>query len=210
MALQPVAGVARCVFAGISGGQPIINVMHVQNGGPGGPAYTQSAIDQLATSLASLYTGNLMPLVNNNYAAVGVTCTDLSSDLGVVGVAPMTGTGTNSGSGTTNGTAVVISWKIARHYRGGHPRTYLPAPASANITNPTSFLGTYVTTVNNAATAFRTAVNALIIASNTQRLCTVHRISGGAELPVPTVDVIIGNSVDTRIDTQRRRLGRDR
>lgn len=199
------------VFRGIAITQPIVNVMHVLNGGgPPGTPYTQSQIDQLVTSMASLWVGNLVPLASSQYVSVDCSATDLSSDLGVSGITAMTGSGSGSGTTMPNNAALCISWKIPRHYRGGHPRTYMGPVAATSIANGTSFLGTFLTTANNGATAFRTAVNALVLGGSTQRLVCVHRIQNGVQLPEPIVDVITGNTVDSRIDTQRRRLGRDR
>lgn len=211
MALSPVAGVARVVFRGLAITQPIVNVMHVLNGGgPPGTPYTQGQIDQLVTSMSSLFIGNLVPLCNSQYVSVDCSATDLSSELGVSAVINTTGAGTGSGVSTPNAAACCISWKIARHYRGGHPRTYMGPLAQLSISTGTTLSAAYITQANTAATAFRTAVNALVLSGSTQRLVCVHRIRDGVQLPEPLVDVITGNSVDSRIDTQRRRLGRDR
>lgn len=211
MPLRPVPGVARVVFRGQAVTQPVVNVMHVLNGGgPPGSAYTQSQIDQLAVSMASLFVGNLMPLTSTQYTALDCTATDLTSDVGVSSIAPMVGQGVGSGTSTPFSLAVVISWKIIRRYRGGHPRTYIGPPQQSSIASGTSFGTSFVTQVQNAATAFRGGVNGLVLGGSTQRLVCVHRYQGGVELPDPIVDVITGNSVDTRLDTQRRRLGRDR
>lgn len=211
MAQAPVAGVARVVFRGLAISQPIVNVMHVLNGGgPPGSPYTQSQIDQLATSMASLFLGNLVPLAGTDYTGLDCTATDLSSDLGLSAIAPMVGAGSGTGATTPMSACVCISWKIGRHYRGGHPRTYIGPLASTSIASRTSFTTTFTNTANNGATAFRNAVNALILGGSTQKLVCVHRVQGGVQLADPLVDPIIGNSVDTRLDTQRRRLGRDR
>jgi len=41
-------------------------------------------------------------------------------------------------------------------------------------------------------------------------LLAVHRYRDNAELGIPELSRIVGNGVDTRVDTMRRRLGRDR
>lgn len=210
MAQQPVFGVARVVFRGVSALQPVVNVMHVQNNAPTGSSFTQPQIDQLATSMASLFVGNLVPLASSSYVGIDCTATDLSSDLGVVGQAPMIGSGLGSGPTIPNSTCVCISWKIPRHYRGGHPRTYIGPLATSSILTNTTLATAFLTTAQNAANAFRTAVNALSLSGQPARLVCVHRIAGGVTLADPLVDGITGNVVDTRIDTQRRRLGKDR
>lgn len=210
MAQSPVFGVARVVFRGAASTIPVINVMHVANNWPTLSSYTQAQIDQLATSMASLFIGNLVPLTNSNYGSIECVATDLSSELGLVGQAPMIGSGTGTSTGVPNSTSVCISWKIGRHYRGGHPRTYMGPIAALSVATPTSLGASFVTSANNAASAFRTAVNALSLAGQPARLVCIHRYVAGVQVPDPTVDEITGNAVDTRIDTQRRRLGRDR
>lgn len=210
MALSPVFGVARVVFRGAASVQPIVNVMHVANNWPGLSSFTQAQIDQLVVSMASLFTGNLVPLTASVYSGLDCTALDLSSDVGVSATAPMPGGGTGTGTQMANSIATCLSWRTPRHYRGGHPRTYMGPPASVTVTNGTSFTTAHVNASTAAGTAFLNGVNGLSLAGQPARLVAVHRIRNGIQLPDPLVDAITGVTVDTRIDTQRRRLGRDR
>lgn len=209
-ALAPVTGVARCVVSATANGVNIVNVFHVANDFPTRRSYSQSAINSLASSFASLFTTHIQPNISSNWANAQVTCTDLTSSLGVVAVQAITGAGGNAGTAAPQQACACISWKIARHYRGGHPRTYVGPLTNTQISNPTSLTAALVTALGTGANALRTGIAALTIETYPQSLVCVHRVINGVTEIDPEVDVITGASVDTRIDTMRRRLGKDR
>jgi hypothetical protein len=206
-ALLPVQGVARCVVRGTANGQSCVNVFHVRNGVS---AHTASSIQSLAVQIAALYGTHFRPLLNNVWSGDEVTCTDLTSQFGETGVASLPGAGAVTGSTVPQSVACCISWRIGRHYRGGHPRTYLGPPGSAALENNVSFTSTYVSSVSAAAGNFRSGVNTLVIDGQAQTLVSVHRTQNLAQLNPPQTSNITAGVVDSRIDTMRRRLGPDR
>jgi hypothetical protein len=105
---------------------------------------------------------------------------------------------------------VCITWPIDRHYRGGHPRTYLGPINTSNLENQTTFAAAWLATTLTSATSFRAAMNSMTLASGTPEMVAVHRVRDGAQLTVPLVSVIKNPQIDSRVDTMRRRLGRDR
>jgi hypothetical protein len=207
--LQLANSIARCAFRGVAAGVNIVNVLHVQKDPVAGP-YSQAEIDALATALGTIYTTRFVPQLNFSYTAAELVCTDLSTHTGVVGVKTMTGTGGDATTTQGNAACVCISWKISKHYRGGHPRTYLGPVGAAKLTNGTTLTPAYVTAVTTAANGFLNDVNALAVTGSPYKLVALHRTQGGTTLIPPGLSFITAAQVDSRLDTQRRRLGKDR
>lgn len=107
-------------------------------------------------------------------------------------------------------TCACISWPIAAHYRGGHPRTYVSGLTAAAIGTVSQLDAGFRNTLAGAAASFRSAVNALTLDGAGMTLGVVSFVDNNAWRSPPTFRSYPGSpSVDARIDTQRRRLGRD-
>jgi hypothetical protein len=206
-ALKPVPGVARLSMRGTALGVQVVNVFHVQMDA-GTP--TQPTLQTLVNTVRGFYGTHLIPLIGGDYSGDECYGVDLGSEDGAEATIPITGTPGGSSSLYPQSTACCITWKIERHYRGGHPRTYIGPVRSGSIESPTSFTAAYVTAVAAGANAFLTAVNAVTVSSLPCRLVTVHRTRDKLQLTTPLISPIKSAVVDTRLDTQRRRLGRDR
>lgn len=115
----------------------------------------------------------------------------------------------------TGGTAVinvasciVIDWAINAYYRGGHPRSYLPGPVSANITNGQSLTSAYASGLAANAVSVITDTNALTATHVlTTQLGTVSFASGNAWRVPPIFRPYTSASTRAIMGTQRRRLG---
>lgn len=217
--LKPVNGVARCVVQGTLSTVPVVNVFHIGFDSP--KPFTQNQIDGLAVAVRAGFVARFIPLITALYTCTDVTCTDLSSDTGVVGIQTGSTVGGKSSSTLPANMAACITWKIPRHYRGGHPRTYLPPPTGSDTTNANTWQAAFITSMTTAAEGFRTDVGTAVAAPDTVHLVCVHRYKGYTvnpangkktpiQLDVPLVDIITKGTFDSRIDSQRRRLGRDR
>jgi hypothetical protein len=113
--------------------------------------------------------------------------------------------------------AAVISWDIDQRYKGGHPRTYLPGiDQAAFAAEGSNTWGTaFITALKAAALTFLTQLVANLLAAGfaSAEPIIISRFSKG---PRPSaVPFAITNSsanpvtVNERIDTQRRRLGKE-
>jgi hypothetical protein len=209
-ALAPVVGVARVVVRGTANGQPIVNVFHVQNGSLPPIPYTAAGILALATAFGTTFAAQFATRLNQSYSGDEVTAQDLSSVTGRSAAVALTLAASGSGTTTPQSAAACITWKIDRHYRGGHPRTYIGPLPSAAFESPISLAPTYVTALQNAGTALRTFINTTPMDGTPQTLVCVHRQRDGVQLAVPDVSPITSCAVDSRIDSMRRRLGPDR
>ena len=203
-----VPGLAHVIVKGSLVSTRWANVFHVlkANAQPWG----DNELISLASGLRSAYVTNFGPVMVAASFIGDVTATDLGSDTG--GTATQSGNtpGTGAGASLPANVATGVSWKINRRYRGGHPRTYLPGVPVGAISDPNTFTGTHVTAVGNGANAFRTAIAAISVAGTSCSLVCVGYRRQGVLLPVPLISQIQSGSCDTRPDSQRRRLGRDR
>jgi hypothetical protein len=117
--------------------------------------------------------------------------------------------------GSSNDTEVdslsaCISWTIGATWRGGKPRTYMAALPTEAFGTSNTLDSSWVTTLESGASAFRTAVNALqIVAPTDVTLGCMSFFSGNAPRPVANFFPFSASTVHPRIDSMRRRLGRE-
>jgi len=206
-ALPPVAQVCKVIVQGEFAPTIWENIFHLQFSGLAPDA---GALNGLAGQVLTAYVTNFAPLLNTAVAIQSCSIMDLTSPTAASGNATTTSAGSRVGSPNPASIACVISWAINLRYRGGHPRTYLPAGTNEDTINFTSWTQAFIAEATAAASSFHTAMNALVTGSTTYKLCIVSYRSGNAPRPQPLPFQIQGSSVDSRIDSQRRRLGKDR
>lgn len=206
--LPPAGNIFRCVYSGTYGGAKWANVFYVRYA-PGPTA--QADVTALAGGLRGAWNTSIKPCVSTAASLTQTVVTDLSSDTGLTGVDNTTTAGGNAGSTALPASvALTVSMKIARRYRGGHPRMYLVGQITTNTTNQTNWTPAWITTVGTNMEAWRQAVNALTYPSMTViQLVNLSYYSNKALRPQPTFDTITGIAVHSRMDTQRRRLGKE-
>lgn len=121
--------------------------------------------------------------------------------------------GLKGGTAMPASVSCCISWPIATHYKGGHPRTYLAAIPTSAQANSTSFDPDYSNAVGAEAEDFHTHLESMTeldgITSVSHGIYSFVRHKAWRDPPV-FYRIMAGVHVDTRIDSQRRRLGRDR
>lgn len=202
-----VPGVAKIIVKQTLSGVNCFNVLHADGGA--GTGWTSTELNALASAVRTAWVNNVLALQTSLLTLTDVQTIDLASETGPSGVA----TGSNSGTGgvTSLGANVAVgwTWAISRRYRGGHPRTYIGGIPTGNTSDAHSITTTYQTLHASAAAALRTAVNGVTTSAGTAKLACVHYYRGGALLATPLVSQISGVSVDRRLDSQRRRLGKD-
>jgi hypothetical protein len=203
-----VPNVAQVVVSGkIGGTYNWVNKLFVRYSGA---APIGLDLDSYAAGLMADWIANLTPLQALNNTIEEIEVTDLSSIIGAVGVSAGTTNGTLAGDKLPGDAAALVSYKIARHYRGGHPRTYLVVGDATKLTTPYSWTGLFVTGIEAAWASFQAA---LIVAYGTfspSEQVNVSYVTGGAARLVPVVDqiVVASTAVSPRLASQRRRIGR--
>lgn len=179
----------------------------------------------LSTTSAAWNT-NLSPIQSTDAQLNGILGTDLTTTsspqvlngtvrAGQAGTAPLAAD-----------SAAVVKFKIARRYRGGHPRFYFGGIIASELANAQTWLTLFQ---NNLATDFAAFIAAAVLAPPaavgtlthvnvsyfqgfsvvinpiTHRARNVPNLRLVAGVPTPTVDAVIGYSVNPNVASQRRR-----
>lgn len=204
----PIANVCKYKISGTWQGTPWAMISALKYGGD---PPTGAQLTTLAGQIHSSWLTAWQTFYSNSYVQNAVQIWDLSSNTG------SSGTDGQGFSGTASATTmpvtsacVVISWHVNVRYRGGHFRTYMPLAAQSQAVGGNTISGATATAYQNAAQQFQTLFNALQL--NGQNI-----VMGGVHyLPPRTVPKTSGQFyqfqpavVRHRIDTQRRRLGKE-
>lgn len=208
---QPVHGVIRCVQTGTYGGVSMANVFHI-SAVPSDTPFTPAGVAAVAVIVRNAYVARFKSFISTSGSIGACIAQDLSSDTGASGVAPGSTAGTDAAVAGPANVALCITWKIDRHYRGGHPRTYLWGLTVSGPSGPNTWNASILTNITTAANGFLTDLDAGVPGSGitTMGLVAIHRKRNKLVLTPPLISPINSAVVDSRIDSQRRRLGKDR
>lgn len=185
------------------------NVFHYQCTAAG--PFTATQLNDIAIGFYTNWNGDVMPHLSVALDLNAVTTRDISVDLGGDGADGLN----ESNPGAVGGVvlpanvALVTSWREFESYRGGHPRTYLSGIPSAEQADPQHVTLAYGQAVQTAMTAFLGHINTQAgwpAGSPAGKLVVVHYTRHNAVLVPPNVFNILSCAVNTRIDSQRRRL----
>ena len=173
-----------------------------------------------ATACATSWNTHLAASTAPNVTLEQVTLTDLSSDTGVEVIVPVSHVGTGSSPSVPAGVAWVVQAKIARRYRGGHPRQYMPGLPVSALHDSQSMTAATAAALTTDYTSFRAdcaagAPTALQPATDVNvsyyQGFTNHTYPSGRVRPVPNlrsspvIDQIASFNVDIKLGSQRRR-----
>lgn len=211
--LPDAAQIIQYVMSGTKNGYLFANVGYLQYAGT---APAVSDLNAIGTAIGNAWGTNYGPLCGASVTMNSVSLVDLTSrGAAISSVTGLAKVGSRAGTDVPNNVAAVISWKINRRYRGGHPRTYLPAGMQADITTGRLWTTAFQTAVTAAAGAFRTALNGTTYSGATMKMVsmgffthdpTTHR----PVYIIPPVPYTIQSGLaHGRVDTQRRRLGKE-
>jgi hypothetical protein len=174
----------------------------------------------LATDIATAQASHLAPYCYSLIALTEVDVLDISTDSGAHGTYVCDNAGGLSGGALTANAAVNVEFQIARRYRGGKPRMFLPPPDDSAILSIDKWSTTFTGNVQTAFAAFMSQIEALTIGSmgtlthvNLSYYQGFKNItnSSGRERAAPTyrttalLDTITGYSVKQTVGSQRRR-----
>lgn len=180
-------------------------------------AYAQAQATQASATWASV--------MHSSVTLTLVTVVDLNSATGLTGTSTSTVPGTATGAELTASTCVLANMHVARRYRGGKPRMYLPWGVAANLQDPQHWLPAALTNFNaalqnllNRVVTAQGSIAGLSLANVSYYQGSTAKIVGddpkyqrGKTIPTrrpggPQVDVIGSATVNARPGTQRRRL----
>lgn len=185
-----------------------------------GSAPTSGNCATLATDIAAAWATHIGPLVQENYSLTEIDVIDIASYSGASGQWIGNNPGGDTGAAIASQVATNVEFGIARRYRGGKPRMYLPAASVAAKLNDGNWTSSFVTEYNAAIAAFFAEIAALDVGSvgtlahvnlSYYSGFTNHTSTSGRERAVPTyrsaalVDVVNGYITKARMGSQRRR-----
>lgn len=205
--LPPVVALKCDVGFGVTGSpREIHNLFHM--GYTGGPP-SNSTLATLLGLLDPLIDAYLTTFMHTSATHLSTELIDLSSSSGAVESSAPGTAGGNVGTLAPLSVAAVTSWIISRRYRGGHPRTYMGGLSDAQLNPPQLLNGTFRTNWETAGGVFLGAVNALSGTLPGIALGAVSYRTANAPRVTPIFEPFIAARVHVRIDSQRRRLGKE-
>jgi len=194
-----------------------VNIFHLK--AAEGATLDQAKLQQAVDGVWDAYSQHFIPKLSTACilnSVEGVQFLDQSSVLEAAKTAPAGGG--DSGYTLPASVALVISWKIAAYYRGGHPRTYLPGLVSDRTHNNTTWSPATLAEFSDVAQAFQDTMHNVAFQSwgSGSVFCSIQQFEKGGStqdpkvyLDPPRVHYISGHAVHSRIDSQRRRLGKE-
>jgi len=224
MAILPdAANALQITLKGLNQGNVWQNRFHLQAAGSMGA--TSANLDTLCTAVATAWTTNIAPLCNPLVSLTEVDAIELTtrSSPAFYSTLVTPSAGTRTGTPLPLSAACVISWTVPNRYRGGHGRIYVPAGNVADVITGKQWNtagGGFLATARTAATAFHNALQGLTIGAVGLDLVVMSYFFGSHKTdaiphpppvmrPSPIPYAVTGARVRTRLDTQRRRLGKE-
>jgi hypothetical protein len=123
-----------------------------------GSAPVNADLNTFATSVRTAFNTNLKALTNVACTLTNVNVVDLSSVTGAIGSDSTAVVGTRAGTQVPASAAVVVSYEIARRYRGGHSRGYWPFGVATDLGTEQTWSAALSTATKTGIDAFFTAV----------------------------------------------------
>lgn len=188
-----------------------------------GSAPSNADMSTLAHGIDTAANAHLAALVPSGRALGPWTCTDLSSDSGAQSTYTGSGSGSRSGTGLDAGRCAVFNHQVARRYRGGKPRTYIPCGVTSDLAGENAFNSSFITAATGAWSAFVAEVLATSgLDIDLVNIVNVSYYNGydtstppwrgpGYKYPPrlrssPLIDQIVSTTVASKLGSQRRRL----
>lgn len=187
-----------------------------------GAAPDTTGLAALATAVQNQWVTSMQGHTPRAVTLNEIIARDLSDPVKPVGINSTASAGVGSASGMGPASAaLVIGYKIARRYRGGHPRGYWPLMTAGDLATPGSWSAASIADKQTAFEAYITGLSGITSGAALGAQCSVSFYNGGAYVTVagrkkpkyvatlrdvPVVDNITVRTYATRVGSQRRRL----
>lgn len=129
----------------------------------GGAAPTAGNCITLAGDIAAAWATHLAPSIHQEYVLSEVDVIDIASHAGASGQWNGSNAGGDTSAAIPANCCVNIEYNIARRYRGGKPRMFMPPTGTDGMSTQDKWSSTYVNSVSTAVAAFFTQIEALSI-----------------------------------------------
>lgn len=186
-----------------------------------GTAPSNADLATFDAAISTAFGTNLKSLLDTASLLSQVASVDLSSSTAAVDSSTVSVAGTRGATILPAEVALVSSYRIARRYRGGHPRGYWPFGIETDLSTRRTWTGSFVTACNTGLANFFTAVAAAgwsgagtLLHVNVSYYAGFHVVTSpttGRARNVPTlrgtpvVDTITSVFTQQRVGSQRRR-----
>lgn len=187
-----------------------------------GTAPSSATCVTLAHDFHTIVVGTLLPYVGTHINLLSVEATDLTSPTAGQGIYKHTDPGTFTGTRLAAGVAGLASMVIARRYRGGKPRSYLPVGVAEALQTQQTWQASFISNVQASLDAIRSdiavtsasgcALGTLVNVSYYQGFTVVTNPGTGRARNVPklrtggpVVDAALNWVFENRVASQRRR-----
>jgi hypothetical protein len=205
--LPDVPGILRIRFQGKTQTHLWNNLFFAKyTGAPG----TQAQINALASSLRGAWAGSFSAVLAASDSLDTTTVWDLSNRNLPSGLNSVSSPGAHAELvRLPPQVAAVISWTVPDRWRGGHFRTYIPVPDAASVVGAT-IQAAYLTALGGAATAWETQLRAINYQGAPLEFVGVryHGDTTAGQI-YPRVLTMAGHKVKSRVDSMRRRSGKE-
>lgn len=188
-----------------------------------GTAPTSGELSSFATTVLTAWGAAFAPSMTDDKTFVGLTAVDLSSSTSAAAEVTDSIAGSLTGNILPADTCFVLSASVARRYRGGHPRVYLPLGATASLLTGRTWQAAFITAVQTANDGLVIAIEGAgwtgagtLSPVNVSYYAGYHLVTypSGRSRDVPTlrvggpvVDAITGYVGRSQLGSQRRRVG---
>jgi hypothetical protein len=207
----PPPHTAHFTILGNVSGNPVANTGWVRNGNAQLPA--QADLQAICVGILEAYKQTFLPELSRDFVLQQCALLYYLS----TGAEEESVVGSNAIGGRAFGSlplnvAACVGWRVQQHYRGGHPRMYLPAISTADVAGPRSLTSTKATALAAAGNSFHVSVNSQSSgAFSGTKLGIVSFVFRKEWRSPPVFRDFVSSSAhcDTRIDSMRRRLGHD-
>lgn len=203
----------RVQVSGTCGGLPWLNQYYLSYTGT---PPTKTVLDSVSNRIGAIWTNRQAQALNSQWVLQSVVVRDIASRTGNFSVHGMSYTGINVQGMLPNNCAVCISFTVNYSYRGGHPRMYVCGLNSTDTTNGHSFQSSFLNEWANLMTGWMSDHNTMTYGPNSFQL---QMVSYYTHDPVtkqqmyhpggPKYYPITGYAIHPRVDSMRRRLGKD-
>jgi hypothetical protein len=126
--------------------------------GTSGPAQVAD-LNTMAQQASTGFSVNLASLTPSDVALIGVVTQDMSVRNGVVGNWQGTISGTDVSPSPESASATIVQFHIATHYRGGHPKAFMPGGGNDKVLEPGSWTTAYATSYASGYQSMVTTAN---------------------------------------------------
>jgi len=175
------------------------------------PTQLGNAASQYFVSLIGTAGGNIPTLYPSSWSIVQVSALDNTGATENVAIQAGPVPGTATGNALPPNCSTAVSWSIPAHYRGGHPRMYLPGVPESAITAPGSneLTSTWRSALSAFGHAFLAEFLATVAGGVAGQLGTIAFHRNNVPLTTPVFYPYSGGAIHGRLDSQRRRLGKE-